>query len=54
MERLQKLLIGKGAKIIADSDFGSKTEAAVKAFQRANKLVPDGRVGPYTWAALAA
>ena len=53
VERLQKLLIQRGAKIIADSDFGSKTEAAVKAFQRANKLVSDGRVGPYTWAALA-
>jgi peptidoglycan hydrolase-like protein with peptidoglycan-binding domain len=41
-----------------DSDFGSKTEAAVKAFQQANKdfdgkpLVVDGIVGIRTWAAL--
>jgi hypothetical protein len=35
-----------------DADFGGGTEAAVKAFQRANGLAPDGRVGPLTWDAL--
>jgi N-acetyl-anhydromuramyl-L-alanine amidase AmpD len=37
-----------------ESDFGPKTEAAVRAFQRAHNLVPDGIVGPKTWAALDA
>lgn len=38
--------------ISADGDFGSKTEAAVRAFQRTQGIVPDGIVGPKTWAAL--
>ena len=38
----------------ADGDFGSKTLAAVKAYQKANKLTADGIVGKKTWAALFA
>lgn len=32
-----------------DSIFGSKTEAATKAFQKEHSLVRDGVVGPKTW-----
>lgn len=39
-------------KLKADGDFGGKTEAAVRAFQREHNMVPDGIVGPKTWAAL--
>lgn len=35
-----------------DGIFGVRTEGAVKAFQRDNKLAQDGIVGPLTWAAL--
>jgi peptidoglycan hydrolase-like protein with peptidoglycan-binding domain len=34
--------------------FGPKTEAAVREFQRQHGMVPDGIVGPKTWAALDA
>jgi peptidoglycan hydrolase-like protein with peptidoglycan-binding domain len=33
-----------------DGRFGPGTEAAVRAYQRQNQLVPDGIVGPQTWA----
>lgn len=33
-------------------EFGPKTEAAVREFQRDRNMVPDGIVGPKTWAAL--
>ena len=36
----------------ADGEFGSKTEAAVRSFQRARRMVPDGIVGTKTWEAL--
>lgn len=51
--QLQKILNSKGYKLSEDSDFGPATEAAVKAFQKANGLNPvDGEVGQITWTAL--
>lgn len=52
IKKLQQLLNAKGYKLTVDGDFGSKTEAAVKAFQKANGLEVDGEVGPMTWGAL--
>lgn len=39
-------------KIEADSVFGPATETAVIKFQKSKQLLPDGVVGPMTWAAL--
>lgn len=51
---LQEMLKGYGYYTAnCDSDFGSKTEAAVKAFQRAEGLTVDGIVGEKTWSRLA-
>ena len=40
--------------VAVDGMFGGKTEAAVRAFQRSQHIVPDGIVGPKTWAKLDA
>lgn len=37
---------------VAGSPFGPQTQAAVTAFQRAHRLVADGKVGKDTWKAL--
>ena len=50
---LQAILNAKGfdcGKV--DGDFGSKTDAAVRAFQKAKELSIDGSVGSATWTAL--
>lgn len=51
---LQIALLAHGAQLVADGAFGSITEAAVKRFQLAYGLKPDGVVGPLTAAALDA
>lgn len=44
----------EGLKVTADGIFGAATEATLRTWQRAHGLVPDGIVGPKTWAALKA
>lgn len=51
---LQVILNFYGYDIKVDGMFGSKTEVAVKKFQKSRKLTPDGIVGPKTWNALLA
>lgn len=53
VEVLQGILNAKGFDCgVADGDFGSKTDKAVRAFQKANDLTVDGCVGAATWTAL--
>ena len=53
VRKLQELLNALGYDCgSVDGIFGSKTKAAVLAFQKANGLGEDGIVGPLTWAKL--
>jgi peptidoglycan hydrolase-like protein with peptidoglycan-binding domain len=49
---LQELLCAHGYKLKIDGDYGGRTEAAVKLFQRGHGLRIDGVIGPKTWAML--
>jgi len=53
VKAMQVILTGAGYHVgPVDGIFGPATQAAVKAFQAAKGLVPDGIVGPLTWEAL--
>lgn len=55
VKALQTLLIGYGyscGSYGADGDFGTATEKALKAYQKAMGLSVDGSCGPKTWAKL--
>ena len=54
VKKLQQILNDKGYKLSVDGDFGSKTDAAVRAYQKANHLEVDGEVGEKTWGSLFA
>lgn len=49
---VQAELQARGYKLKIDGDYGPKTRAAVKKFQRANGLRVDGVLGPQTLGAL--
>lgn len=49
---LQKLLNNNGYNLSVDGVFGSKTQAAVKDYQKKNNLAVDGIAGANTWGAL--
>ena len=54
VRELQELLNKLGASLSVDGIFGTKTEAAVKAFQKKAGLQQDGKYGPLSHAALIA
>ena len=49
---LQNALNKFGYGLVVDGDFGPKTDAAVRDFQKNHGLKVDGKVGPLTWAEL--
>lgn len=49
---LQELLLSHSLTVSVDSQFGPKTQKAVKFFQKERGLTDDGVVGALTWSAL--
>lgn len=54
VKKLQKELNKQGYKLDVDGQFGSKTQSAVKDYQKKNNLSVDGIVGKNTWGSLTA
>ncbi len=54
VKKLQKELNKYGYKLDVDGQFGSKTQSAVKDYQKKNNLSVDGIVGNNTWGSLTA
>lgn len=54
VKKLQEELNKKGYKLDVDGQFGSKTQSAVKDYQKKNGLSVDGIVGKNTWGSLTA
>lgn len=53
VKTVQQILTGQGYNVgPIDGNFGPQTQQAVIAFQKSKGLLPDGIVGPQTWAAL--
>ena len=56
VKALQRMLYAMGyalgTKNPCDGDFGAKTDAAVRAYQKDNRLTADGIVGEKTWTSL--
>lgn len=50
---IQFVLKAKGINVAIDGSYGYGTRAAVVVYQKQNRLLADGRVGPATWASLA-
>lgn len=49
VELLQEVLNNHGSALKVDGDFGAATDRAVRMFQKAQGLEPDGKIGAYTW-----
>ncbi|MEM9927529.1 MAG: peptidoglycan-binding protein [Cyanobacteria bacterium P01_D01_bin.50] len=52
VRKVQRQLAEKGYTLVADGDFGPKTEAIVKQFQKDKRLLSDGIFGSQTYGAL--
>lgn len=52
VKKLQEKLNASGYKLDVDGQFGSKTQSAVKDYQKKNGLAVDGIVGTNTWGSL--
>jgi peptidoglycan hydrolase-like protein with peptidoglycan-binding domain len=49
VRQVQEALIQRGYDLVADGEFGPRTDAAVRDWQAIWRLEVDGIVGPATW-----